>query len=68
MVFYVPHPTDRIAHTMAFVTPVVEQWLERVIVKEASKSKWHVLTLSNQVMLYKVIAKNDERVIKNNKW
>ena len=22
------HPTDRIAHTMAFVTPVVEHWLE----------------------------------------
>ena len=22
------HPTDRIAHTTAFVTPVVEQWLE----------------------------------------
>ena len=25
------HPTDRIAHTMAFVTPVVEHWLERAI-------------------------------------
>ena len=24
------HPTDRIAHTTAFVTPVVEHWLERV--------------------------------------
>ena len=23
------HPTDRIAHTKAFVTPVVEHWLER---------------------------------------
>ena len=23
------HPTDRIAHTMVFVTPVVEHWLER---------------------------------------
>ena len=22
------HPTDRIAHTTAFVTPVVEHWLE----------------------------------------
>ena len=22
------HPIDRIAHTMAFVTPVVEHWLE----------------------------------------
>ena len=25
------HPTDRIAHTMAFVTPVLEHWLEREI-------------------------------------
>ena len=24
------HPTDRITHTTAFVTPVVEHWLERV--------------------------------------
>ena len=23
------HPTDRIAHTTAFVTPVVDHWLER---------------------------------------
>ena len=23
------HPTDRIAHTTAFVTPVVEHWLKR---------------------------------------
>ena len=27
MVFYMHHPTDRIAHTMAFVTLVVEHWL-----------------------------------------
>ena len=25
------HPTDRISHTMAFVTTVVEHWLEREI-------------------------------------
>ena len=25
------HPTDRITHTMAFVTPVMEHWLEREI-------------------------------------
>ena len=25
------HPTDRIEHTTAFVTPVVEHWLEREI-------------------------------------
>ena len=26
--FICNHPTDRIAHTTAFVTPVVEHWLE----------------------------------------
>ena len=25
--FYIHHSTDRIAHTTAFVTPVVEHWL-----------------------------------------
>ena len=25
------HPTDRVAHTTAFITPVVEHWLEREI-------------------------------------
>ena len=29
--FYMHHPTDRIAHTTAFVTPVVEHLLEREI-------------------------------------
>ena len=29
--FYKYHPTDRIIHTAAFVTPVVEHWLEREI-------------------------------------
>ena len=27
--FYMNHPTDRIEHTTAFVTPVVNYWLER---------------------------------------
>ena len=31
--FYMHHPTDRIAHTTAFLTPVVEHWLEREINK-----------------------------------
>ena len=30
------HPTDRIAHTTAFVTPVVEHWLEREIAQWAN--------------------------------
>ena len=28
------HTTDRIAHTTAFVTPVVDHWLEREMRKE----------------------------------
>ena len=27
--FYMHYPTDRIAHTTVFVTPVVDHWLER---------------------------------------
>ena len=30
------HPTYRITHTTAFVTPVVEHWLEREIAREGS--------------------------------
>ena len=29
--FFMHHPTDRISHTSAFVTPVVEHWLKREI-------------------------------------
>ena len=31
LIFYMPHPKDKIAHTTAFVTPVMEHWLEREI-------------------------------------
>ena len=43
--FYMHHPTDGITHTTAFVTPVVEHWLEREIaqwvhpMKDRSKDK-----------------------------
>ena len=33
------HPIDRIAHTTAFVTPVVEHWLEREIVQWVDSTK-----------------------------
>ena len=33
------HPTDRIAHTTAFVTPVVEHWLEREIAQRVHSMK-----------------------------
>ena len=33
------HPTDRIIHTTAFVSPVVEHWLDREIANK--ESIWH---------------------------
>ena len=33
------HPTDRIAHTTAFITPVVEHWLEREIEEEEEEEE-----------------------------
>ena len=33
------HPTDRIAHTTAFVTPVVKHWLEREIAQWVNPMK-----------------------------
>ena len=35
--FYMHHPTDRITHTTAFVTQVVEHWLEREIAQWGHK-------------------------------
>ena len=35
--FYMHHPTDRISHTTAFVTPVVEHWLEQEIAQWVSR-------------------------------
>ena len=39
------HPTDRITHTTAFVTPVVEHWLEREIAQwgKEGRNKGNVL-------------------------
>ena len=31
LIFYMYYPKDRITHTTAIVTPVVEHWLEREI-------------------------------------
>ena len=33
------HPTDRIPHTTAFITPVVEHWLEREIEEEEEEEE-----------------------------
>ena len=41
------HPTDRIAHTTAFVTPVVEHWLEREICTRGDQSKENQFPVPN---------------------
>ena len=33
------HPTDKITHTTAFGTPVVEHWLEREIARERKRER-----------------------------
>ena len=38
------HPTDRITHTTAFVTPVVEHWLEREI------AQWRIDPMTHRTM------------------
>ena len=52
--FYMHHPTDRITHTTAFVTPVVEHWLER----EISPKLYRKLNLGDILLL-----KNKEKLI-----
>ena len=38
------HPTDRIIHTIAFVTPVVGHWLEREIAQPLGEGDAKCLT------------------------
>ena len=47
--FYMHHPTDRIAHTTAFGTPVVEHWLEREIAQPSHRqdSTYHSLCFTS---------------------
>ena len=50
--FYMHHPIDRMTHTTAFVTPVVEHWLEREIAQwcpdwSARKKEWIVFILTH---------------------
>ena len=44
------HPTDRLAHTTAFVTPVMEHWLERE--RETERGDRNILYLNLGVILY----------------
>ena len=53
------HPTDRIAHTTAFVTPVVEHWLEREI------AQWVKNWVSTKSYLHKKCFKITKRIMHN---
>ena len=39
------HPTDRIAHTTAFVTPVMKHWLEREIAQSLGRVREDKMTV-----------------------
>ena len=43
------NPIDRIAHTTAFVTPVVENWLQREIAQLVLQRPWYFIILSVMV-------------------
>ena len=65
------HPTDRIAHTTAFVTLVVEHWLEREIAQWVDPTKdrsdapsHHERTLSPRSYIsFRVLQGYDEHVV-----
>ena len=44
------HPTDRITHTTAFVTPVVEHWLEREIQSKGVRCSSVIRAFAHGVM------------------
>ena len=50
------HPTDRITHTTAFVTPVVEHWLEREIAQMDVSAKIHTNDKRNTELTMSALA------------
>ena len=50
--FHMHHHTDRIAHTTAFATPVVEHWLEREIAQRVyqAESIRHLLHINHEFL------------------
>ena len=67
------HPTDRIAYTTAFVTPVMEHWLEQEIaqwvhpMKERSDDPLHyerTLLPRSYISLQLYIKPKDQHIIK----
>ena len=52
------HPTDRITHTTAFVTPVVEHWLEREIAQWVEDKVSSLMNVSHYIpFIYSIYTK-----------
>ena len=45
------HPIDRIAHTTAYVTPVMEHWLEREIAQWGGRKEGNVYLTTHSIHL-----------------
>ena len=58
------HSTDRIAHTTAFVTPVVEHWLEREIAVSGRVLLVSCFLVKHSLTLTLLLTKCVEHVIK----
>ena len=52
--FFIYHSTDRMAHTMAFVTSVMEHWLEQEIAHVSTMKDWsdQKMAASRELALY----------------
>ena len=49
-IFYMHHSTYRIAHTIAFASPVVEHWLEQVSI--TNTCIWHYITVTKMCWVH----------------
>ena len=59
------HPTDRIAHTTAFVTPVVEHWLEREIAEWVNNNNNNNKKNTTIMMMMIMVVKHQQPSILN---
>ena len=66
--FYMHHPTDRIAHTTAFVSPVVEHWLEREIHITRSvvmiNKLLHIITIKTEIIINYIYSLQSQSLLK----
>ena len=63
--FYIHHRTDRIAHTTAFVTPVVVHWLEREIAQWVHPMKGRSVVGTEKCTLFRVYIGGHTCIFKN---